>query len=328
MSQAHHIRRPPGSQPLWIVPLLLLLHTPLSAREPSPESLPPEAVNLSPKVVRRAWPPSEPVQVPCHAKVTTTVLFPFAPEPPDGAGFTQDPGTISGVFRISWKAGDFHLSVAPLANATSRNLNVPCDGRVVVLVFQPVQDPAEACALVEFELKPEVQGLPAQRSAVLRTDRREASPYLPVTPARLIGMMDRLKLLHASGGGERTESLLLAMRGISWSHPVRTTTCGPISVEPVLCLRDERLDLLGFTCVLVNTGSSSVRLEPSSLAARAGAGLHRAATADAPSHLEPGAAAPAFFVVQGTSDGSPGHLAAHNDWLLSIEILGGKSNLP
>jgi len=48
-------------------------------------------------------------------------------------------------------------------------------------------------------------------STVKRLTTLPASPYVPITPARLLGFMDRLKLIHATPPGPELAGLAQAM---------------------------------------------------------------------------------------------------------------------
>lgn len=262
-----------------------------------------------------------PLRVPTHPGRTTTVVFPEPPGVPDGAGFTSDPATIAGDFQVSWSPGDRHLSIVPLRPGKTRNLNVPCGALLVVLLVEPAPSPEAAVLLLRLHTpapqSPQNSTKP-ESLKVARTMAPPPSPYEAATPARLVGLLTRLKLVHACPPGEPRLALLRSLRAVSFSEP-RLRTCGDgFRIDPVLVLRDERLDLIGFVVLLTNETDAPLRIEPDSWAARAGAGFYRAATCEGPSVLSARETEAFYFVIQGNGRGGPGHLAAGNDWEFSV----------
>jgi len=178
---------------------------------------------------------TRPLFVPTHPRVTTTIRFPGEIGVSDGQGFTEDPtkeitagnGRLTSEYHIQWTQGDAYFTVVPLAGAGTRNLNVPYQGNTYVLYFYPVEKQFQAVALlnlIEGEAGP-MRGMKGpgtgpsgageatavNSSAVKRLTTLPAPPYVPVTPARLLGFMDRLKLIHATPPGPELAGLAQAM---------------------------------------------------------------------------------------------------------------------
>jgi len=89
----------------------------------------------------------QPLFVPTHPRVTTTIRFPGEIGVSDGQGFhrrsakeiTAGNGRLTSEYHIQWTQGDSYFTVVPLAGAGTRNLNVPYQGNTYVLYFYPVE---------------------------------------------------------------------------------------------------------------------------------------------------------------------------------------------
>jgi hypothetical protein len=115
--------------------------------------------------------------------------------------------------------------------------------------------------------------------------------------------------------------LLRTLRGLTAATLSSAVRCGPVRLDALLAVREERLDLVGFALLLTNEGPEAARIDTTSFAARAGGLLVRQALADSPSVLRPGETLPAWFVIQGDGRGRPGRLAPDNLWTLTVEVL-------
>lgn len=262
-----------------------------------------------------------PIRIPTHPEVTTTVVFPDPIGTPDGAGFTEDPAVQAGDYRVGWQPGERHLSIVPLQGERGRNLNVPCAGELQVLIFEPAGK-AEAKMLVRIERR---EALDPGRLEVVRSPVPPADRTLPATASRLLGLMDRLKLLHAAPPGERREAVVRSLRDSQVAAVQARAEVDSVIGELVLVIRDARIDALGFAVVLTNRGKTSVRPDPRGWSVRAGAAVFKQVISDTPAELPAGSTKPAYFVIQGESGIGRSHLAAANAWELRFSL---ESNEP
>lgn len=294
---------------------------------------------------------SRPYFIPTHPRVTTTIRFPGEIGPPDGAVsvFTEDATQAgSAEYLVTWQQQDSHFTVTPLRPAPMANLNVPYERQTYVFYFYQVADPLHAVASVTLGSSPDAgaePSVPGRGGAAEQEVERETSPppaeFEPLTPARLLGFLDRLKILHATPPGAPLESLVRAMRlqvavppdelrsrgpqvsndasGIVGTIDRRITTGGSYELVLLRVARDPRLNCVGFICLLRNTSDHVIAFDVTSFGARAGAQYLVQRVSDAEPILKPGEQAPAYFVVQ---PGKNSPLSAANDWKLSVDLVG------
>jgi hypothetical protein len=318
---------------------------------------------MSAHAVRRvAINPLQPEFIPVHPRVATTIRFPATIGDPTGAGFLDaeeiqkasaegKPVQSNGEYVITFLQGDNFFTVRPLPKAGMMNLNVPCEGATIVLYFMPVESPADAIASLEFVVKGGSTTAPAKvagtsdaesksearvgEDRIIKTDTRPAPTYETATPARINGLLGKLKLVHASRPGEELDEISQALglqvsissaegegvHGIS--RPL--TDCGQYQVILLRAVRDPHIDSVGFIFLMRNTSDHELVFDLRSLSARAGAALYTARAVEAPASLKPGQVMPGYFVVVGNGNGSAGHLLSNNDWHLSIQLVGEKN---
>jgi hypothetical protein len=167
-----------------------------------------------------------------------------------------------------------------------------------------------------------------------------------VTPARLLGFLDRLKLLHATAPGPELAGLLTAMNvQLAVSHEeymsnpdLHVASAANVSIGdfgPALndaglydlalirVVRDPRLACLGFVCVIRNRSPETLTFDPNSFGVRAGGAYLSQSLSDAPPVLKPGEQAAAYFVVQ-TTRHNP--LAVTNQWKVTVDLLSPRVN--
>ena len=309
------------------------------------------AATPDPATVIQTYPlnPGHPYFVPTNQRVTTTVRFPREIGAPDGAVtvFTEDaarPGPAE--YLVTWQAGDPYLTITPLKDSRMANLNIPYQGQTYVFYFYQVSDPLQAVAALNFTEPDQAakDAAPADTAAapVARALAPPASPYIAVTPARLVGFLDRLKLIHASAAGAELAGLVKAMKvEVAVSEEELNTLpgggelrapengfvgvikhglndAGLYQIVLIRAVRDDRLNCLGFICLVRNTSDQALTFDVNSFGARSGAEYLAQCIADAPAVLQPGEQAPAYFVVQAARN-SP--LSAVNEWKISAELV-------
>ncbi|HVU35286.1 MAG TPA: hypothetical protein VHE61_17755 [Opitutaceae bacterium] len=318
------------------------------------DGAPPAAVQNVPLDAAR------PYFVPTHPRVMTTIRFPREIGAPEGAVsiFTEDATAAPGEYLVSWQPGDPYFTVAPLTSAGMANLNVPYQGRTYVLYFYPVTDPLGAVAVVNLLETGPVSAAPvpgddtrptgAARQAptagqVVKRSTPLPDPSVPATPARLVGFLDRLKLIHATPPGPALAAMAKAMdvqiaiaqdpddatpTAAANDDPVRRVRARPndgglFKILLLRTVRDRRLNCLGFVCLVLNTSDQVLAFDIGSFGARAGAAYLVQRISDAEPILKPGAQSPAYFVVQAPPNAP---LLADNDWKLSVDLVSPRLN--
>ena len=315
---------------------------------------------------------TKPLFVPTHPRVTTTIRFPGEIGVSDGQGFTEDPakeitagnGRLTSEYHIQWTQGDSYFTIVPLAGAGTRNLNVPYQGNTYVLYFYPVEKQFQAVALlnlVEGEAGSKwgikdagagqsggCEATAMNSSTVKRLTTLPASPYVPITPARLLGFMDRLKLIHATPPGPELAGLAQAMDvevaltraelaarpptdprsapdliGIAGVIPGGVTDNGLFQCVLLRAVRDNKLNCVGFILLLRNLTDQAIAFDVASFAARCGAANLGQILSDAPAILAPQEEKEAYFIVR-LERSNP--MRAGNAWKITVDLLSPRLN--
>jgi hypothetical protein len=300
-----------------------------------------------------------PYFIPTHPRVTTTVRFPKEIGAPDGsvAVFAEDAAKAGRAeYLVTWQPGESYFTVTPLRRAGMANLNVPYRGSTYVLYFYPVDDPLDAAAAVTLEESVGTArsgtgaGLPVPAEmppkATLATEvRRELGPpettAVDATPARLLGFLDRLKLIHATAPGPPLDALAAVMNvqialsreeaGAGYAADTAAASelirgvndYGWYQLILLRAVRDRRLNCIGFICLVRNTSDRVLAFDVNSFGARAGAEYFVQRVSDAAAIVQPHDQVPAYFVVQ---PGRNSPLLASNAWRISIDLLSPRLN--
>ena len=299
-----------------------------------------------PKAIRNAvLSTAQPFFLPLHPRVTTTLRLP-APltQEPAGDGFWVErdgagvpPSNVE--YVLAWERGDTRMDIKALPNASLRNLNLSLEGRTYVLVCFPINTPLDVSAAINFKFsatsglvtdgKTENDPAADQFSAgstIKRIVEPPLSPYELAGPARWIGFMDRLHLLHATPAGD-LESLVRSMPKVSIYSPYSERDYGLFTSTLLRVARDDRFDLVGFIFLFKNTSARRITFDVTACAARAGVMFFPQLTAELTPSLEPGAVAPGYVIIEGGGrKNAP--LQAHNDWLLSFALLDSPNTPP
>jgi hypothetical protein len=255
---------PPSSWFQVVAACAGLLAGALSPCPISAAGAPVDARALAARVIKRAEiDPAIPVFVPVHPRIATTISFPKPIGEPVGTGFVDSeaansesgaaaPGRGKGDYVIAYVQGDPGFTVQPSAQSELLNLNVPYEGRTIVLYFYLVESPLEAVASLVFAERgggpatsplpsdsaadisspgtagggprPAIYGLPAggrpdsasdaasPPTRIQRAETRLIERFRTPTPARLEGFLRKLRAIHAARLGSELDDLAAAMR--------------------------------------------------------------------------------------------------------------------
>lgn len=292
--------------------------------------------------------PLQPCFVPTHPRVTTTLRFPAPIGAPEGRGFIEDEKKQVGEYLVAWTRGDAHLTLSPLPGAGPLNLNIPFAGTTYVFYFYPVEHQFQAVAGLTLVATAFPEGnAPAATGATARPiATRVPTPLppparLPVTPARLVGLADRLKLLLAAtsapellqrAGAMRLEvrSALVAPasgvpgdKALPAEDPWRERPQGLFTLRLRLLAADRPLGCVAIAVEVTNVSAQALGFNPTGFAARLGPRFLPAVLGEGPAILAPGESRPGFFIVRLPED-LPAHL--DNAWQVSFELIAPRLN--
>ena len=306
---------------------------------------------------------SRPYFIPTHPRVTTTIRFPKEIGAPDGAVavFTEDAAKQAGEYLVTWQQGDSYFTITPLKEARMANLNVPYQGETFVLYFYQAAEPLKAVASVNLVNSVAKDGINrAQGTAnaaeapvsegTIDVARQTTSPedrFLPATTARLVGFLDRLKLIHATPPGSSLAGLVKTMNvevaiaheelargkkdlqglpvmdGVAGEIPSGFNDAGLFQIVLLRAVRERRINCVGFICLIRNTSKQVLAFDVKSFGARAGAVYLSQRISDAMPILKPGEQAPAYFIVHPDRNAP---LLAANDWRISVDLVSPRLN--
>ena len=313
-----------------------------------------------PRVVRHAeLNPDEPVFVPVHPRIATTITFPKPIGEPVGTGFVDSEllqkaaseGKAVGArgeYAITYLQGDPFFTIQPLPKSELLNLNVPYEGSTIVLYFYLTEKPLDAVASLTFVERGSRPAGSTSRDKISAEGAKVSEGITKVetlpppttrtpTPARLEGFLRKLRLVHAARLGPELDDLAQAMNLKVAVSPAEDPTAQEITqpVSPadqfelilLRAVRDPALDAVGFVVLFRNTSKQEIFFDLRTLSARCGAALYTACVVDAPASLKPGELKAGYFVILGAGDGRPGYLLPGNDWRLSVALVGAQRSL-
>lgn len=279
-----------------------------------------------------------PAVIPTSSIRTTTIMFPFAIDDVQGAGFTPDPSKLEGDYLISVRSR--YISLTAQKDGVRRNLNVIAGGRNYPLDVIPANPPSDAAFSVILRTRPKAvapivagaPGAPAGEPPIdaspieaRRSTARPKSPLKSAGGARILGVLDQIKLLSGQGSIEDAKKAASLMDGVSFAARSDVTDHLDYRIEVTHVLRNTKLDALGFAVKVKNTCARALRFDPESFATRVGDPsrglLLRQVTSDINPVLAPGEERRAYFVVIGTAEGTPNWVDPANRFTVSLDLV-------
>lgn len=247
--------------------------------------------------------------IPTETMMTTTVIFPDAIEALDGAGFSADPNQPNALFNLSFTEGANFISIHPLKTGARTNLNVFSRGKCYVLLFT------------------EERGSGIFRVSFSRDEPKYPKPFPPaqkrnlmVSPARLLGLLDKCKAYNLLGT-QHPE----VVDDLRVHYPTKVTPNDGFNVRLNAVYRKDEWDTLVFECDLTNDGDQPVYYNPEGFAARVNALVYRQSLADASGVIPAKGRAPAWFLVTGDDLGGSNNLDPANPWEITLERVKGST---
>jgi hypothetical protein len=262
--------------------------------------------NLASKVIRVPLNQNEPAIVKVGTQGITTLEFPYKIEALDGYGFSVNP-TADGtdLFQISLNRGTNFLSLKAMREGVEGNLTVVLDGKVYCLFCAAVADPS---FVMVFE---------SSSSKTVSNPREILTNNKPVSPARLLGFLDKVK-----GYPSLKVSAPDIFRNMEVAEPNSESSLEGLKVTLRRVIRDDSLDSLGFDVELANLSTKDFLYDPESLGVRIGDEVYAEAVSDASGIVEAGKTLPAFFVVASTATGDRNDLAVTNKFDIVMRSIG------
>lgn len=269
--------------------------------------------------------PGQPLFVPTHMRVTTTLRFPGPIGAPEGRGFTEDDSKVPGEYLVAWTRGEHHLTVTPLPGAGALNLNVPYEGQTYVFYFYPVERQFQALASLNLVVTRPAHSQSSAREPAINDGavRQQGLQPLPASPARLLGLVDKLRLVRALAPGAGLEALVKSLglelvsayasgKGAEWRE------AGGLELMITHVVRDPGTVSLGFALRMRNPAGVPRAPDVTNVVIRCGGRTLGGAMGDLPGILMPGEEQEAFLAAPCPPDAM---LSADNDWRISLGVL-------
>jgi hypothetical protein len=230
--------------------------------------------------------------VPVSGTRVTTVSFPSPIAAIDGALITLD-GKTPGAFQIAHTKGTAFLSVRALAKGATTNLNVRWNDRTYV-----------------FELKESTE--PCYSMILRGGSEKSAGPARPLTPNRLLGMLDKAKAFSLLQQYQPD-----VVRDVEYRDGRATplvSDCGDYEVRCVEAFRFPAQDTLVFQLSVANRSDKPLEHTPERIEVRVGEHVFTPSVADLASIIAPHGAATGYVAVTGSPTGSRNGLSLKNDF--------------
>jgi hypothetical protein len=240
--------------------------------------------------------------VPVSVLRVTTISFPSPIAAIDGALITTD-GKTPGLFQIAHVNGTSYFSVRALAQGAVTNVNVRWNDRTYVF---ELHESGESCCY----------------SLILRDDSEDAGIVRPLTPNRLLGLLDKAKafpLLQQY----HPEVLDDAEYRDCHTQPL-ISDCGDYQVQMTEAFRFPKDDTLVFQLTVSNKTDKPIQHTPERLQVRVGNEVFYPSVADLPAIIGPRGAVTGYIAITGTPDGGQNDLSLKNDFTFVLARLDSK----
>lgn len=236
-------------------------------------------------------------RIPVAIDRVTTVSFPGPIEALDGAALTMD-GKAPAKFQIAYKSGNHFFSVRCLEKEEVTNLNVVWNNKTYVLELAQSSKPWLS---VIFQRE---------------TDAVKAAGMSPITPTRLLGLLDKAKayqLLKEHHPG--------AVESVQVSTPKNVMDYQDFEIVVEEAYRFDPQDTIVFRLLLRNKSNAEILYKPDGFSVRAGERVYYQSISDASGIMQPKSETPAYFAITGTPSGGRNDLSLKNQFTVIVNRL-------
>jgi len=235
--------------------------------------------------------------IPVATNRVTTISFPGAIAAMDAAQASVDPQKPA-PFLISHSKGSSYFSVRAEMRKALTNINVRWNNKTYVLELVESDEPLLS---VTFVPAPDTSG-PVNSE--------------PVTPARLLALLDKakayplLKMYHAD--------VVAQVEYRNYEREPRIVDCTNYAVKINEAFRFDSEDTLVFRVGVTNKTDRELIYAPNGFFLRVGERTYPQSISDASGIVPPHAEAPAYFAVTGTPNGGRNDISIENDFLVLL----------
>lgn len=236
--------------------------------------------------------------IPVATNRVTTISFPGPLSAIDAAQATLDPQKPA-AFLIAYTKGASFLSCRAEAKKAATNVNIRWNGQTYVLELVESDQPLLS---VTFQLPP---------------DTSEAMQAAPVTPTRLLALLDEAKaypLLKAYH-----PDVVAQVEYRNFEKTPRIVDCTNYAVRVEEAFRFNPEDTLVFRVGITNKTDRELVYPRNGFSLRVGERTYPESISDASGMVPPHTEAPAYFAVTGTPDGGRNDISIKNDFYVILD---------
>jgi hypothetical protein len=236
--------------------------------------------------------------IPVSVNRVTTISFPGPISAIDAAQSTIDTKKTA-AFQIAHTKGSSFFSVRALAKKAVTNVNVRWNKKTYVLELVESDEPLLS---VIFQYQ---------------TDRTGVIQAAPVTPSRLLALLDKAKAYPLLRAYHPDAVAQVEYR--SYEKEPRILDCKDYTIQIAEVFRFDPEDTLIFRVILNNLTDQELRFAPNGFSLRVGDRTYPQSISDASGVIPPNGAVPAYFAVTGTPNGGHNDISLKNDFFVILE---------
>ena len=236
--------------------------------------------------------------IPVSGFRVTTISFPGPISAMDAAQATTDPQKPA-AFLIAHTKGSAFFSVRAEIRKATTNVNVRWNHRTYVLELVESDAPLLA---VTFGLAP---------------DATATEPVAPVTPTRLLALLDQAKAYRLLKQYHPETVAQVEYRNLATEPHILDCTNYAVSLTEVFRFNPE--DTLVFRVGVTNKTNGELHYAPGGFALRAGERTYPQSISDAGGVVPPHTEAPTYFAITGTPNGGRNDLSLKNDFMVLLD---------
>src|SRR5580704_14021040 len=236
--------------------------------------------------------------IPVSVNRVTTISFPGPISAIDAAQVTTDTKRTA-AFQIAHTKGSSFFSVRALGKKTITNVNIRWNKKTYVLELVESDNPLLS---VIFQIQ---------------TDSAGMIPTAPVTPSRLLALLDKAKAYPLLLAYHPEAVAQVEYR--SYEKEQRIVDCKDYTIQIMEAFRFNPEDTLIFRVVLKNKTDKALRFAPNGFSLRVGERTYPQSISDASGVIPPNGEVPAYFAVTGTPNGGHNEISLKNDFFVILE---------
>lgn len=238
--------------------------------------------------------------IPVSGNRVTTISFPGPISAIDAVQVTID-GKNPANFQIAHTKGSHFFSVRALAKKSTTNVNIRWNNKTYVLELVESDEPLYS---VIFQFAP---------------DQRDKPVRVPVTPARLLALLDKAKAYPLLK--QHHPEAVAQVEYLNYAQKPRVMDYKNYEVQIDEVFRFNPEDTLVFRILLRNKSEGPLQYKPDGFLLRVGDRAYPQSISDAAGTIPPKGEAPAYFAVTGTPNGGRNDISLKNEFAVVLDAV-------